>query len=219
MSLTQRKRLHTDSAGTKPPFVVVVRPENHVVSCQDFDPASRYGRERRQPVTMSSNATKRAGGDKKVQHSRKKKMVKSESKKGHRRWLARRAHAAASCSSRRFSSETHSTTQATLIIVKQEGWCQRRLQDGRHGAPLARPKARARRESVSGRRRSRPARAGETASLSPALERAPGREAGGEAGYALARAACGRECGARARWRLPIGSAGHISATCASRCN
>jgi hypothetical protein len=97
------------------------------------------------------------------------------------------------------------------------GWCQRRLQDGRHGAPLARPKARARRESVSGRRRSRPARAGETASLSPALERAPGREAGGEAGYALARAACGRECGARARWLLPIGSAGHISATCDNR--
>jgi hypothetical protein len=60
----------------------------------------------------------------------------------------------------------------------QSGWCQRRLQDGRHGAPLARPKARARRESVSGRRRSRPARAGETASLSPALERAPGRETG-----------------------------------------
>lgn len=69
MSLTQRKRLHTDSAGTKPPFVVVVRPENHVVSCQDFDPASRYRR------------TKATCDYEQQCNSRKKKMVKSGSRK------------------------------------------------------------------------------------------------------------------------------------------
>lgn len=96
---------------------------------------------------------------------------------------------------RRFAAPASNATRPSSSRSIRLGWCQRRLQDGRHGAPLARPKARARRESVSGRRRSRPARAGETASLSPALERAPGRETGERQAVRRATHWCGRRAG------------------------
>jgi hypothetical protein len=58
------------------------------------------------------------------------------------------------------------------------GWWQCGRQRGREEAAAARARARGRREAGAGRWRSRPARAGGIASLSPALERPPGREAG-----------------------------------------
>jgi hypothetical protein len=48
----------------------------------------------------------------------------------------------------------------------------------KHALRLVATRARGGRERVAGRRRSCPARAGGIASLSPALERPPGREAG-----------------------------------------
>ena len=58
-----------------------------------------------------------------------------------------------------------------------------------------------RREAGAGRWRSRPARAGGIASLSPALERPPGREAGEREARHWRGESAGRERGARATWR------------------
>jgi hypothetical protein len=62
--------------------------------------------------------------------------------------------------------------------IKVLGWCQCGRQRGREEAAAARARAIGGREAGAGRWRWRPARAGDIALLSPALERPPGREAG-----------------------------------------
>jgi hypothetical protein len=71
------------------------------------------------------------------------------------------------------SSAERKIRKGRLFIVLL-GWWQR----GREEAAAARARVRGGREAGAGRWRSRPARAGGIASLSPALERRPGREAG-----------------------------------------
>ena len=68
-------------------------------------------------------------------------------------------------------------TEQGLIWVVTLGWCQCGRQRGREEAAAARARAIGGREAGAGRWRWRPARAGDIASLSPALERPPGREA------------------------------------------